>query len=151
MPKAGFYPIQNTEIRFGKDGHWYGDGDVIDNPRIAQLFSSSVERDPNGGYRLRVGDEIASIVVDDTPYVVTAVTVSDRVAVTLNDGTVERIDPDALEVGEANVFYCPVKQGAERARFLRPAHYQLAAYIDESSEGGFVLQVDDRAFPIRTA
>ncbi len=149
MPMAGFYAIQNSEIRFGSDGHWYADGDRIENDRIARLFSKSVEGDGKDGYILRVGDETAPIVVDDTPYVVTAVTVGDGVRVTLNDGSEEEVSPETLELSERSVFYCRVKGDREWARLLRPAHYQLAAHVVESASGGFRLRLGSRDFRIR--
>ncbi len=150
MPVAGFYPIHNSEIRFSADGYWYADGERIENKKIARLFAGSIERAADGGYELRVGDERASIIVDDTPYVVTGVRVDGDLQVELNDGSVETVAPDRLEVGASNVFYCPVKEGRERARLLRAAHYQLAEHIQESPSGGFQLQLGARVFPIRT-
>src|SRR5574342_103345 len=54
MARAGFYAIQNSEIRFGRDGRWYADGQPIANARIADLFSQHVQRRPDGGYMLRI-------------------------------------------------------------------------------------------------
>ncbi len=148
MPGVGFYPIHNSEIRFGKDGQWYGDGAVIENRRIARLFARSIERAEEGGYRLRVGDETVPITVEDTPYVVTEVSIGENLRVTLNDGSSEVVAPQTLEAGGDHVFYCPVKNGRERARFLRPAHYQLGRHIDEGPAGDFVLRLGTRAIPI---
>ena len=148
MPGAGFYAIHNSEIRFGSDGVWYADGEPIENPRIARLFARSVERGAGGGYVLRIGDESAAIVVDDTPYVVTAVDVGGDLVVTLNDDSTEVVEPSSLRIGDGNVFYCAVKGGREAARFLRAAHYQLAAHIGETAAGDFELRLGSRAFPI---
>ncbi len=152
MAGAGFYAIHNSEIRFGSDGVWYADGEPIDNPRIARLFSQSVVRAgaEEGSYMLRVGDETAAILVDDTPYVVTRVSVSDRLLATLNDESSEEIAAESLRLGTGNVFYCRVKGGHEAARFLRAAHYQLAEHIDETAGGEFELRLGTRAFPIRS-
>jgi hypothetical protein len=149
MPIAGFYPIHNSEIRFARDGKWYADGELIDNPKIARLFATSVERADNGGYRLRIGDETAPIVVEDTPYVVTSVDVDGEIVVTLNDGSSEVVAADAVVIGARGVFYCDVKGGREKARLLRPAHYQLAAHIEPDAAGGFCLRVGDRVIPVR--
>lgn len=148
MPGAGFYAIQNSEIRFGSDGVWYADGEPIANQRIARLFAQSVERVAGGGYILRIGDESAPIVVDDTPYVVTSVDVGTDLVVELNDGGREVVAPASLRVGAGNVFYVAVKHGREEARLLRPAHYQLAAHIQETDAGEFVLRLGSRVFPI---
>jgi hypothetical protein len=73
MPRAGFYAVESGQISFRRDGHWYTDEERIDNSRIALLFSRSIRRNPDGSYFLQVGDERASITVEDTPYVVKSV------------------------------------------------------------------------------
>src|SRR5208282_155199 len=70
MPRAGFYAVESGKISFRRDGNWYTDEERIDNPRIALLFSKSIRQNPDGSYDLKVGDERASIEVEDTPYVV---------------------------------------------------------------------------------
>ena len=150
MPRAGFYAIQNSAIRFGKDGRWYADGQVIANSRIADLFSQHVRRRPEGGYMLRIGDEKAPIEVEDTPYVVTGVEIGSDGAVLLdlNDRTREGLDPHTLAIGDDDVLYCRVKDGAEAARFLRPAYYQVARYIERGAGGGFVFRRPEGDYPI---
>jgi hypothetical protein len=150
MARGGFYAIQSSEIRFGRDGRWYADGEPIANRRIADLFSRHVRRDPQGGYVLRIGPETASIVVEDTPYVVigTRKGRGGGIEIELNDGSVEALDADSLRLGPDDVLYCRVKKGAERARFLRPAFHQVARYIEETRPGIFVLRLGGRAHPI---
>jgi hypothetical protein len=150
VPRAGFYAIHNSTIRFGRDGRWYADEQPIANPRIARLFSQSVHRRDDGSYELRVAEERAPITVDDTPYVVTGATVGadGTVWLELNDGTREALVPDTLQVGAAEVLYCAVKGGAERARFLRPAYYQVAGQISAGTDGGFVFRGADGPHPI---
>ena len=149
MPRAGFYAIHNSSIRFGRDGRWYADGEPITNPRIADLFSRHVQRDADGGYRLRIADEQAAIEVEDTPYVVIAAG-ADATApwVELNDRSREPLDPTSLTVGGDEVLYCRVKAGQESARFLRPAYYQLAPLFEVAPGGGFGLRCGDRVHPI---
>jgi hypothetical protein len=150
MPSAGFYAIHNSRIRFGRDGVWYADDEPIANRRIADLFSRHVHRRADGGYELRIADERAAIEVEDTPYVVVGVTRTPAsIDVELNDGTREPLDPSSLEVGENEVLYCRVKRGTERARFLRPAYYQIAPQTFEKEGGRFVLRVGQSEYAIR--
>jgi uncharacterized protein len=150
MPRAGFYAIHNSEIRFGRDGRWYADGQPIANPRIADLFSQHVQRRPGGGYMLRIADEQAPIVVDDTPYVVTGAELAADgcVWLELNDHSREPLDPQTLRIGADDVLYCRVKQNSEPARFLRAAYYQVAAHINRTSSGAFVFQLPGGEYPI---
>ncbi|MGD9764651.1 MAG: hypothetical protein AB7V27_13130 [Candidatus Binatia bacterium] len=149
MPGAGFYAIQNSTIRFGCDGRWYADDQPITNQRIAELFSRHVHRAPNGTYLLRIADEQAPIIVDDTPYVVVATSADDTGAlwIDLNDGTRERLDARTVAVGEHDVLYCRVKEGTEAARFLRPAYYQLAQHITRDGDG-FIIHLGQDHYPI---
>lgn len=150
MPRAGFYAIQATTIRFGRDGNWYADDEQITNLRIADLFSRHVCRDPAGGYMIRMGDERAHIVVDDTPYVVVGVTVgpTGTIRIELNDRSVEDLHTASLAVGRDDVLYCKVKDDSEPARFLRTAYYQLAPYIRAVDATHFVLDVHGTQSPI---
>ena len=142
MARAGFYAVESGKISFRHDGHWYNDEERIENPRIALLFSRSIRRNPDGSYVLQVADERAPITVEDTPYVVTGVeddALGGFVTVT-NDEVREALDPATLEVGDENVLYCRVKQGDERARFLRNAYYHLAEnFLTDDGENFFIL------------
>ena len=42
MPRAGFTAISSGKIRFGKDGLWYSDDEVIPNRAIRRLFSQAL-------------------------------------------------------------------------------------------------------------
>ena len=150
MARAGFYAIHNSHIRFGRDGCWYADGQPIVNQRIADLFSRHVRRSDSGGYMLEIGPERAPIEVDDTPYVVVDVDVEEgeTARIRLNDGSVENLDASSLQVGADEVLYCRVKEGTERARFLRPAYYQLAPFISESGASRFELRLAGIAHPV---
>ena len=151
MPRAGFYAIQAATIRFGRDGRWYADDEPITNPRIADLFSRHVCRDPAGGYMIRMGDERAHIVVDDTPYVVIGVTpgASGAFKIELNDRSVEELNPSSLAVAQDDVLYCQVKNDSEPARFLRQAYYQLAPYIRATNATHFALDGGGTLHPIQ--
>lgn len=150
MPRAGFYAIHNSSIRFGRDGEWYADGQRITNPRIAALFSRHVVRAADGSYELRIADERAPISVDDTPYVVVSAQVDGdgAVRIALNDGTSEPLDARTLRVGAADVLYCRVKDGSEPARFLRPAYYQVAERITAMPDGTFAFRTPAGTVPI---
>jgi uncharacterized protein len=153
MPRAGFYPVESGKISFRRDGNWYSDEERIDNPRIALLFSRSIRRNPDGSYLLQVGDERASITVEDTPYVVKSVEgdAERGFTVVLNDEEREPLDYASLEVGADNVLYANVKNGAFRARFLRPAYYHLSECLGMDENGAFYFNVAGRRYPVRSA
>jgi len=153
MARAGFYAVESGKISFRHDGRWYNDEERIENPRIALLFSRSLRRNPDGTFFLQVADERASITVEDTPYVVTGVEDdgSGGLLIVTNDEVREPLDPSTLEVGNANVLYCQVKQGEFRARFLRTAYYHLAEHFLTDDGESFSIRVGGRRYPIRIA
>ncbi len=153
MARAGFYTVESGKISFRRDGCWYVDDERIDNPRIALLFSRSVRRAPDGSYFLQVGDEHASITVEDTPYVVKSIQgdAHQGFSVVLNDETSELLDPGSLAIGADNVLYCVVKQGQHRARFLRPAYYHLSDCLQADQHGGFCFVMMGKRYPLPQA
>ena len=150
MVRAGFTAISSGKIRFGKDGLWYSDEEVIPNRAICRLFSRALQVLPDGRARLELGEDKADVIIEDTPWVVMTVE-GDPAAgfrVRLNDETEEPLDPSALRVGAANVLYCRVKGGAHEARFLRPAYYELMRHVEVGPGGEGVLHVAGRRVPL---
>jgi hypothetical protein len=151
MARAGFYAVESGKISFRRDGNWYSDGERIDNPRIALLFSRSIKQNPDGSYYLQVAEERAPITVEDTPYVVKAVVDDGAGGFTIvtNDDEREPLDPTTLEVGRDNVLYCRVKGGGFRARFLRTAYYHLSNSFFADEGETYSIVVHGRRYPIR--
>jgi hypothetical protein len=152
MARAGFWAVSSGTISFRHDGRWYSDGEPIDNPRIAKLFSRCLRETADGRWQIAMADERAFVEIEDTPWVVTAVDggAESGWRLRLNDDSEEPLDPTTLEVGAANVLYVRVKGGRYRARVLRPAYYRLAPAIAER-EGRFTLTSGGRRFEIRRA
>lgn len=140
-----------------REGRWLHEGVEITHERTVALFFRSLKRDPSGRYYIEVGPEQATVIVEDTPYVIRRVEESkssdgviEGFTVFLNDSTSEPLDMGSLEVGPDEVLYCSVKGGAFRARFLRAPYYHLAGHIEEDAgTGGYCLRVGDRGYPIR--
>lgn len=140
MAQAGFWAISSGKISFRRDGRWYNDDEPINNARIAKLFSTCLRQTDDGRWQIAMADERAFVEIQDTPWVVTSVSgdAARGFTVRLNDDSEEPLDPTSLAVGDGNVLYTRVKDGRHRARFLRPAYYQLAPAIAERN-GRFVL------------
>ncbi|MCS6925700.1 MAG: DUF1285 domain-containing protein [Candidatus Binatia bacterium] len=152
MPKAGFWAIETTrKISFGKDGWWYANEERIENRRINVLFSQHLRRTPEGQYEIAIGWDRVAVEIEDTPYVVTQVTGTPEggFVVRLNDESEEPLNPATLSVGRDQALYCRVKNGEYPARFLRPAYYQLATYIQqEPTSGTFFLPLRETRYRI---
>jgi len=150
MARAGFTAISSGQIKFGKDGLWYTDDELIPNRAIRRLFSQTLKILPDGRARLELGEDKADVVIEDTPWVVTSVDGDPRHGFTLvlNDETWEPLDPRTLRVGADAVLYARVKGGRHEARFLRPAYYQLVRHVETGPRGEFLLPVGDERVPI---
>jgi hypothetical protein len=152
MAQAGFWAVSSGKISFRRDGRWYSDDEPINNARIAKLFSKCLRQTDDGRWQIAMADEKAFVEIHDTPWVVTSVggDATRGFTLRLNDDSEEPLDAATLTVGSANVLYTRVKDGRHRARFLRPAYYQLAPAIADRA-GHFVLAAGGRDYAIQTA
>ena len=150
MARAGFTAISSGKIRFGRDGRWYTDDEPIPNRAICRLFSRAMRVLPDGRGRLELGEDKADVIIEDTPWVVTAVEGDPARGffLVLNDETREPLDPATLTVGGDHVLYCRVKGGRHRARFLRPAYYELMRFAVPGPGDRLELPVGGRRIPL---
>ena len=141
----GRYPP--CQIRMDADGELWGEGRRMVHAGIIELIYESVHYEDEI-YFLEVDGKRCQLEVDDTFYVVTAVSEADGgLRIDLNDGSSEALDPAAVWVGQNDVMYCQVKGGAMAARFKRQAYYQLAEWIEEEGDS-FVLNVGGVTHPV---
>ncbi|MFN2375629.1 MAG: hypothetical protein ABR538_03780 [Candidatus Binatia bacterium] len=162
MPQAGFWAVGGYTISFRRDGSWYADDERIRNSRIQLLFSQSIRPDDREGaedlarytgWLLDVGVDRQSVVVEDTPLVVTGIDGDPDAGfeIQTNDGVSGPLELASLQVGPDDVLYCSVdrgERGVMRARFLRPAYYRFARFV-ELEDGHPVLKARGHSFRIR--
>lgn len=140
-------------ILIDKEGRWFHKGAEMVRKDIVRFFYERIELDSLGRYVIRWGDERCYLDVEDTPFVVRKVHVTESgkgggFSLWLSDDKTEALDPETLSVGPGSVLYCRVKEGKFPARFLRPAYYQIAEFIQE--EGGeFYLPLNGLKYYIR--
>jgi hypothetical protein len=144
VPKAGFWAIGGYDINFRRDGRWYADDELVENPRIALLFSQHVESDGEGGWVIDLKIDRQPVRVEDTALVVRLVEGDETVGfeIRTNDDVVGALDCSTLEVGPENVLYCSVDRGERgifKARFLRGAYYSLVSHFVESGDGSTIV------------
>lgn len=152
--------LLSSDIRVDREGDWYYQEDKITREDILELFLTNLRLASGGTYVIEWKGQRCALEVADTPFVVTRV---DRLRP--NEGSHEQIliqmkhlpDPETLDlltfrIGAGNVPYCTIREGRFRARFSRPAYYQLAAWIDcDPDTGAFYLELNDTRYPIAMA
>lgn len=141
------YPID-------EDGVLWHDGAEIDEPKIYEIFYRTMTRAPDGRLFATCQGERCWVAPADTPFVVDMVRVATDAAgratgvtLVLKGGVEEPLDPETLTVGDANVLYTAVRDGAFPARFSRKAYYELARFIVKRGDE-WVLPIGGRDHPI---
>jgi len=147
MPEGwtGKYPP--CQIQVSPEGEMSSQGKPMVHPTIIQLIHDSVRLE-DGHYVVTIDNQTCELEVADTFHVVSRVEFEGESAViTLNDGASEALDPATLRMGDNELIYCTVKNGAFPARFLRQAYYQLAERIVEHGDG-FALELGGERWPL---
>jgi hypothetical protein len=141
-------------IRIDKEGVWYYKGAEMFRREIVNLFYQNLHLDESGGYYIEYANDIASVEVEDTAFVVRAVYRTgsaeggdEKISVLLSDDSCEELAPETLRVGRENVLYCFVKGKRFPARFLRASYYQMADYLaQEEGRADFFLALNGRKY-----
>jgi uncharacterized protein len=152
--------ILPSGIYVDQEGDWHYQEDKITREDILELFLTNLTLTGDGTFVIHWMGQLCTIDVADTPFIVSRV---DRIP--LDDDKREEIlirlmhlpdpevlDPSTLKVEEGNVPYCSVRNGRFRARFSRPAYYQLAAWIEQNPDtGAFYLELNGSQYPVGIA
>ncbi len=134
------------------EGHLCHRGEPITHERTLAVLWSSLHRQADGRYLVRVGRESGYVEVQDAPYAVRGLTrEAERLTLHLTDGTEESLDPTTLSVDRDGVLHARVKGGEHRARFSRSAQVDLGLLLEEvpPGTGRFVLRLGMQTFPVR--
>ncbi|MCP4667996.1 MAG: DUF1285 domain-containing protein [Deltaproteobacteria bacterium] len=141
-------------IFIDKEGRWYHKGVEMIHRDYIRLFFDHMELDQQGRYVIAWQGDRCYVDVEDTAYVVQSVRRNktghdgpNSFTISLSDDSREALTAETLFLGEANVPYCKVKNGAFPARFNRAAYYQLAEYIQEDN-GAYYLSCQGKKHEI---
>ena len=146
-------------IVIDREGDWHYRGSRMERIDIVSHLCQHMSRDEASGlYTIQLGKQRCYLEVEDTPLVVTGVLHTEEregdkpgqlLLAIKHLETPEALIPESLWVGEQNVLYCKVMEGGIPARFLRPAYYQLAEFIQEDREQNrFYLSLGAKRFYI---
>jgi hypothetical protein len=149
--------LSPSHIRIDKEGVWYYKGAEMFRREIVNLFYQNLHVDESGAYYIAYENDIASVEVEDTAFVVRTVYHTgsaegrdEKIHILLSDDSCEELEPETLRVGRENVLYCSVKEKRFPARFLRASYYQMADYfVQEENGANFFLALNGRKYYIR--
>ncbi|MCX7354819.1 MAG: DUF1285 domain-containing protein [Alphaproteobacteria bacterium] len=131
-------------IRIARDGTWFYHGSPIGRKPLVRLFSTVLQRTPDGSYWLVTPAERGLIEVEDAPF--TAVALEARGAGREQELVFRTNVDDEVAAGPDHPIrvadhegeprpYVMVRDGLE-ALILRPVFYQLVDLAEERTEAG---------------
>ena len=135
-------------IFIDKEGKWFHKGAEMIHKGIIKEFYKDLSITDSGEYIISRGPEKCFVEVEDTPFIITRAEFNEiegQFLIYLTDDTIEKLDPETLEVGNKNVIYCRIKDKKFQARFSRAAYYQLAEHIKEEGDK-YYLPLNDLKF-----
>ena len=163
---------QAFDIRIAADGCWYHEGGLIGRPALVKLFASVLQREADGSYWLVTPIERGTIMVEDAPFIITAMScdgegrdqkihftpnVDDTILLGRDHPLVMRppASSDAgsgrqASLGDASPELRPyVKvRGALEALVARPVFYEIAEQSVAGADGRFGVWSDGVFFPL---
>ena len=163
---------QAFDIRIAADGSWYHEGGLIGRPPLVKLFASVLQREADGSYWLVTPIERGTIMVEDAPFIIIAMScdgdgrdqkirfttnVDDTILLGRDHPLVMRppASSDAgsgrqASLGDASPELRPyVKvRGALEALVARPVFYEIAEQSVAGADGRFGVWSDGVFFPL---
>lgn len=132
MQPKKWHTREDSGLRLDREFRWWHDGELIEHPNIIEAFNRGVRAEDDGRVTLHFGGDWCFIEVEDAPYRVVAVDVSegDRLSLRLSDRTAEWLEVPTLAVDDDGVLSVRVKAGKAKARFGRDAQFQLAQHLE---------------------
>jgi len=128
------------EICIRKDGKWYFGQAEMFRRNILNILASHIEREADGGFCIRLGDDINPITVEDVPFYATGISENE-------DGTIKLIFHDLQEYlleGEMQLYlkgdvpYISYRWKAD-TRLSRGVYWKLSDYFDFRGEEIFII------------
>lgn len=133
-----------------RDGTWLHEGAPIRRLELVKLFSTILKREPDGGYVLKTPYEVAEVLVDDSPFVITSMDVKGGKEAQ-KIGFQTNIDQEIVLSEENPLFfkekvpYIEIKDGLT-ARIITSVYYDLVQYSVEDENGNFGVWSDNTFF-----
>jgi hypothetical protein len=130
---------RESTITLDSDAHFSHDGAPVEHEKLAAAMHSWISRHPDDGrFILTNGYDWTYFTVEDAPYVVRSIRVTDdAVMLVLSDGTEEAWETNGARFAESGAIYTQIKRdkkpGTYEAKFSRHAQLALAPLLEETS------------------
>lgn len=146
-PPAG--RSRESSIHLDREGRFFHDGELVRHAGMARAFASWIARHPDDGrFILQNGYDWTYFTVEDTPFFVESVRAADGgVMLELSDGSLEPLEPNALELDESGQLLSRVKAGLFQARFKRAAQLGMGEFLS-LDDGQWFLSTERGRIPI---
>lgn len=136
------------QFRILYDGTWYHEGRPIKRLELVKLFSTILQKEGDG-YVLKTPYEVAEVIVDDAPYVITQLKIEDKgnkaqkIQSISNLGHVFEIrDPDQIFFKDGKP-YLKIEKGLY-ARFNTSTYYELVDLIAFEDDNAYLYSYDQK-------
>ena len=138
-------------LRFTKEGQWTHRGEEVTHEGVRRYFSQHLRwSEDHGSYVVAEGKKCVAVEIEDTFHVIRSIDTSAHPWEALLD-TDERLalDAESICVSGEHVLYAKVEGYDTAFRLLRPAFQAVLPFIEEQSEGVFVLRVGTERFQVK--
>ena len=141
---------QRFNIRIASDGRWFHEGGEIHRKALVKLFSTVLKCDPDGSFWLETPFEKGRIEVEDAPFIVTTLTITEcddvtsgmHPALSFTTNVDDHVPLDAVHPlqmlpspnGSGLQPYIEVRDRLF-AKLSRPVYYELAARAVANDDG----------------
>jgi hypothetical protein len=148
---------RESTIRLDARGRFWHDGGPVEHAGMAAALRSWITRHPDDGrYILTNGYDWTYFTVEDAPYFVESLRIeSDRIVLSLSDGTEEAWEPETARVGPDGGVYAVVKREAKggpyEAKFTPHAQGCLEPVLVDAGEARPAVRVGERLRPLGAA
>ncbi|HEX3010720.1 MAG TPA: DUF1285 domain-containing protein [Syntrophomonadaceae bacterium] len=130
------------DITIKADGKWYYGNAEMFRRNILNILASHIERDENGAYLIRLGDDVNPITVEDVPFLATGYQeTDDGIKLRFHDLQELLLDHELKLTLKGDVPYISYKWEAD-TRLSRGIYWKLSDYFDFRGDEIYIVPPD---------
>lgn len=130
------------DITIRADGKWYYGGAEMFRRNILNILAAHIEREEDGSYCIKLGDEINPITVEDVPFLATGYLETDEgIKLRFHDLQEMLLDHELKLTLKGDVPYISYRWQAD-TRLSRGLYWKLSDYFDFRDEEIYIVPPD---------